>query len=371
MELKKGLEDVPVAETSITYIDGELGRLFYRGYPIAELAENSNFEETSFLLWYGYLPKRKELEEFKRVMAEERKIPQKIVDLLRSFSKDVTPIDVIRTGVSMLGAELSRSDGDNIIKSIGIVSKMATMAAYYYRIKNDMEIIEPREDLSHAQNFLYMVKGEKPSDEETKAMDVALVIHMDHEMNASTFACMVVVSTLSDIYSGVVAGMSALKGPLHGGANSEALKMFLEIGSPEKATEYVIDRVSKRQRIMGFGHRVYKAYDPRAKILKKYAKIVSENKGLGNLYEIAERVEDVGVKMLGQRGIFPNVDFYSGLLFYSFGFSPDFYPVIFSVGRVVGWTAHAIEYLQDNRIIRPVAIYTGDLGRHYVDIDRR
>jgi citrate synthase len=370
LELRKGLEDIAVKETSITYIDGELGRLYYRGYSIFDLAEFSNFEETAYLIWYGKLPNREELGEIREKLASKRELPPSVTKYLMEIKKDSNPMDVLRTAVSMLGVD--DTDSSSIMeKSISIASKIPTIIAYFLRLRRGKDIVHPDESLSHAENFYYMVNGKRPSDLESKTMNVALILHMDHEMNASTFACLVVASTLSDIYSSVVAGISALKGPLHGGANSEALKQFMEIGDKEKAEEYVLSKLAKGERLMGFGHRIYKTYDPRAKILKGYAEGVTKEKGIYNLYEVAQKVEEVGVKYLGSKGIYPNVDFYSGLVFYSLGFDADMFPTVFASARVVGWTAHVIEYLKNNRLIRPKAIYVGEIGRKYVPIDDR
>ncbi|MEM0362414.1 MAG: citrate synthase/methylcitrate synthase [Sulfolobaceae archaeon] len=371
MEINKGLENVYVKETSITYIDGELGRLYYRGYSIFDLAEFSSFEETSYLLWYGKLPLQSQLDEFKKKLAEHRQISDNIVDFLRRVRKDANPMDVLRTSVSLMGIDDNNNSESILEKAIKITAKIPTIISYYYRLRKNLDIIEPRNDLSHAENFLYMITGKIPNEIEKKALDVALILHMDHEMNASTFACLVVSSTLSDIYSAIVSGISALKGPLHGAANSEALKMFLEIGKPENVEEYIIKRLENKQRIMGFGHRIYKTYDPRAIILKKYAKEITRLKNLDELYNIADKVEQIGVKLLGNKGIYPNVDFYSGLVFYSLGFEPDLFPAIFTSARVVGWTSHIMEYLQDNRLIRPKAKYVGEIGKTYVPINNR
>lgn len=373
MELKKGLEDVAIKETEITYIDGILGRLYYRGYSIFDLAEFSNFEETAYLIWFGKLPNSKELQEFKIMLAEERNIPESLAQFIKNVRKDANPMDVLRTAISILGIEEeSRNAKEDLWrKAIKITAKIPTILAYYIRARKDLNFIEPDPSLSHAENFLYMIREEKPSPLEARSMDVSLLLHMDHEMNASTFACLVVASTLSDIYSAVVAGISALKGPLHGGANAEALKQFLEIRDKEKVEEYLMKKLETGQRIMGFGHRIYKTFDPRAKILKEYAKLLTKEKGIYNLYEIAERVEEVGIRILGKKGIYPNVDFYSGLVFYSLGFEPEFFPTIFASARVVGWTAHVMEYLKDNKLIRPKAIYKGEIGKKYVSLPER
>ena len=374
MEIKKGLEDVYVKETEITYIDGELGRLYYRGYSIYDLAEFSNFEETSYLILYGKLPNRFEYENFVKAMKESRQVSDELKEFLKSVKKDANPMDVLRTAISYMGMEESANtytmSDQNIIS---IISKFPTIIAYYMRLRKDQEIIEPNLELSHAANFLYMINGKKPTDEEAKAMDVAMILHIDHEMNASTFASLVVASTLSDIYSAIVAGISALKGPLHGGANYEALKMFKEIGDVDNVEKYIQNRLANKQRIMGFGHRVYKTYDPRARILKSYAKLLAEKKGgeIKKLYEIAEKVEEVGIRYLGPKGIYPNVDFYSSIVFYSLGFEPEFFPTVFASARVVGWIAHILEYVKDNKIIRPKAYYKGEIGKKYIPLDSR
>ncbi|MCY0850637.1 citrate synthase/methylcitrate synthase [Sulfuracidifex metallicus] len=368
--LKKGLEDIAVKETSITYIDGKMGRLFYRGYSIFDLAEFSSFEEVAFLLWKNKLPNMRELESFKKTMSEHRDLPDQVMEYLTNVDPSSNPMDVLRTAVSMIGTADTSQD-DIMTKSIKLTSKIPTLITAFQRIRSGEQPIPPDPSLSHASNFLYMLSGEKPTEIEERAMDVALVLHADHEMNASTFACLVIASTLSDIYSSVIGGISALKGPLHGAANSEALKMFLEIGSPENVEEYVYKRLSRKERLMGFGHRIYKTYDPRAIILRSYADKVTKLKGNHHLYEIARKVEDLAVRTLGEKGIYPNVDFYSGLVFYSLGFSPEFFPTVFASSRVVGWTAQAMEYLNDNRLIRPKAIYVGDVEKPYVPIEDR
>ncbi|BCS94012.1 Citrate synthase [Metallosphaera sp. J1] len=370
MELRKGLEDIAIKETSITYIDGELGRLYYRGYSIFDLASFSNFEEVAYLIWYGKLPTRHELEDFKSRLAEERSISEDISNFVKRTAKSGNPMDILRTAVSMMGLE-DRSDGDLIGKAIRMTAKIPTIISLIQRTKRNQEFVEPDPSLSHSENFLYMIRGERPSPTDSRIMDVSLMLHMDHEMNASTMACLVVASTLSDIYSSVVAGISALKGPLHGGANSEALKQFMEIGTPDNVEKYVMNKLSSGQRLMGFGHRIYKSMDPRAKILKEYATQLSKTEEIKRLFEIANKVEEIGIKILGRRGIYPNVDFYSGLVFYSMGFDPDLFPTIFASARVIGWTAHVDEYLKDNKLIRPKAIYVGDLGKRYVPIEER
>ncbi|MFP3232294.1 MAG: citrate synthase/methylcitrate synthase [Sulfolobaceae archaeon] len=374
MEIKKGLEDVYVKETEITYIDGELGRLYYRGYSIYDLAEFSNFEETSYLILYGKLPNVYEYENFVKSLRESRGISDRVKEFLKGVKKNAYPMDVLRTAVSIMGLEENTHTYSVSEQSIiNLISKFPTIISYYIRLRRDLEPVEPDTSLSHAANFLYMVNGTKPSEEECRAMDVAMILHIDHEMNASTFASLVVASTLSDIYSAIIAGISALKGPLHGGANYEALKMFREIGDVENVEKYILNRLTNKQRIMGFGHRVYKTYDPRARILKAYAKLLAEKKGgeIRRLYEIAEKVEEIGIKYLGSKGIYPNVDFYSSIVFYALGFEPEFFPTVFASARVTGWIAHILEYVKDNKIIRPKAYYKGEIGRKYIPLDSR
>jgi len=374
MEIKKGLEDVYVKETEITYIDGELGRLYYRGYSIYDLAEFSNFEETSYLILYGKLPNVYEYENFVKSLRESRGISDRVKEFLKGVKKNAYPMDVLRTAVSIMGLEENTHTYSVSEQSIiNLISKFPTIISYYIRLRRDLEPVEPDTSLSHAANFLYMVNGTKPSEEEYRAMDVAMILHIDHEMNASTFASLVVASTLSDIYSAIIAGISALKGPLHGGANYEALKMFREIGDVENVEKYILNRLANKQRIMGFGHRVYKTYDPRARILKAYAKLLAEKKGgeIRRLYEIAEKVEEIGIKYLGSKGIYPNVDFYSSIVFYALGFEPEFFPTVFASARVTGWIAHILEYVKDNKIIRPKAYYKGEIGRKYIPLDSR
>ncbi|WP_253823086.1 citrate synthase/methylcitrate synthase [Acidianus sp. RZ1] len=347
-----------------------MGRLYYRGYPIYDLTEFSTFDEVAYLIWFGKLPNRKELQDLKEKFVEERKISDSITDYLRKVRKDANPMDVLRTAVSQIGLEDTRP-GDIREKAISLASKIPIIISYFSRLRDGKDIVEPDPSLSHVENFLYMLNGNKPSQVESRTMDVTMILHIDHEMNASTFACLVVASTLSDLYSSVVAGISALKGPLHGGANAEALKQFMEIGSKENVTDYIMKRLENGQRIMGFGHRIYKTYDPRARILKDYAKKITEERGNKELFAIAEKVDEIGCKILGKKGIYPNVDFYAGIVLYSLGFNPDLFPTVFASSRVVGWTAHVMEYLKDNKLIRPKAIYRGEIGRKYIDLDSR
>ncbi len=375
MKYARGLEGVTAAITSIACIDGEEGKLIYRGIPIEQMAEYSTFEETAYLLWFGKLPTAKELEDLKEKLVKERALSDDIIDHMRKFPKDADPMDVLRTAVSLLGMtdpEVKNPNREvNIRHSIKMTAKIPTIISAYHRLRNGKDPIPPRNDLSHAANFLYMLLGEVPDPQIERIMDIALILHAEHGMNASTFAAMVTASTLSDLYSAVVSAIGTLKGPLHGGANTRVLYMLEEIGSLENVEKYVLDALKEHRKIMGFGHRVYKAYDPRARILKRYAKELSEKKGDTLWYRMGEEIERIMIREVGKKGIFPNVDFYSGMVYHHMGIPRDLFTPIFALSRVVGWTAHILEYLEANRIFRPRAIYNGPIDVEYTPIEKR
>lgn len=375
VEIKKGLDEVYVKRTRMSWIDGQNGRLYYRGYRIEDLAKHSTFEETTFLLWYGRLPKRDELSKFKSILVSFRWIPDELIELMKKAPRKAHPMDILKIGISAAATydpELEdMSSIANIRKAMRILAKAPTIVAAWHRIRNNLDPVEPSNNLDHAANFLYMLNGEKPDELSSKIMDVALILHAEHGMNASTFAALVTASTLSDIYSAVVSGISALKGPLHGGANERALRMIMEVGSPDRAESYVLRKLAKKERIMGFGHRVYKAYDPRAKILKEYAKMLCEKKGDTTLYETAAKIEEVVLRELSKKRIFTNVDFYSGIVYHHLGIPNDLFTTIFAIARIVGWTGHVLEYWSENRIIRPRALYVGELDKQYMPIEER
>ncbi len=377
-----GLKGIYVAKTSLSYIDGERGKLIYRGYSIEDLAEHSTFEEVTYLLWFGKLPNKRELIEFKENLALEREIPEEVISIISKLPKNAHPMDILKTGVAALGPfdpdlpsiwgqHIHEKRAENLKIAMRILSKMPTIMAYFYRIKENKDIIHPRKDLSHAANFLYMMWGREPKDLEAKLMDVALILHADHGFNASTFACLVTASTLSDLYSAVVSGISALKGPLHGGANEQALRMLMEIGSPDNAREYVKGKLERKERIMGFGHRVYKAYDPRARILKKYAEMLAKETKQEKLFNTALEVEKVMIELLGRKGIFPNVDFYSGQVYHMLGIPTEIFTPIFAISRASGWIGHVLEYWGQNVLIRPRALYVGPMEAKYIPIENR
>ncbi len=377
VQFPKGLEGVIARETTKSYVDGQNGRLYYHGIPIEELAENSTYEETFFLLVYDRLPTEGELEYFKSRMVQYREIPPEVYDYIcRASSRyNDTPMSVLRTAVSMLASFDDSAEEDSLPaherEAIKITSRMATITAAIGRARRGLTPVHPRPDLSHAANFLYMLFGEEPDPYYARVMDVILILHADHGCNASTFATLVVKSTLSDMYSSVVAGIAALKGPLHGGANQRALKMLQEIGEPENAEAWVLKALEKKRRIMGFGHRVYKAYDPRARILHDYAVEVTKRAGTEKFLKMAEIIERVMIERLGKKGIFPNVDFYSGVVMFSMGIDDELFTPIFATSRVAGWTAHALEQRVDNRIYRPRFVYVGPEIDHWVPLEER
>ncbi|MFQ6099466.1 MAG: citrate/2-methylcitrate synthase, partial [Armatimonadota bacterium] len=349
--------------------------LVYRGYTIEDLAENSTFEETTYLLLYGKLPTRGELDEFNQLLVSERGVPDEVIDVLRKLPRDVHPMLALETGTAALGAFDPETEDESIEAKtrvgVRLISKIATLAGAVARIRAGRAIVAPDPSLGHGANFLYMMTGEKPSELAGRIMDVALLLHADHGMNASTFTCMVVASTMSDMYSAVTAGIASLKGPLHGGANERSLKELQTIPDVEAAVKYVADARAQKKKIMGFGHRVYKAYDPRARILSEYARQLTEQAGAAKIYEVAKKVEEEVIAAYGEKGIFPNVDFYSGIVYNMLGIETRMFTPIFVVGRMSGWVARVLEYLPDNRIFRPRAQYVGARDLKYVPIDER
>ncbi len=375
IEYSKGLEGVIAALSSISYIDGSQGKLVYRGIPIEMLAKYSNYEETAYLLLYGELPTKEALENFTQQMKTFRILPKRVEDCIRELPPNPHPMDILKVAVAhtaLYDPDRLRCCREGVMsKVIRIIAQIPTMIAYYHRARTGQDIVPPDPDLGHAANFLYMLHGKKPDKEEARIFDVALVLHAEHGLNASTFAAMVTASTLSDINSAIVSAIGTLKGPLHGGANERVLKMLDEIGTPDKAEEYVLNALSEKRRIMGFGHRVYKTYDPRARILKEYAEYLSNKYNDRRYIEIGERIEKIMIRELGKKGIFPNVDFYSGIVYQFLGIPRDLFTPVFAMARSVGWAAHVCEYVQNNRIFRPRAYYTGPDYVEYVPIDKR
>jgi citrate synthase len=373
----RGLEGVVVAETELSHVYGEEGRLVYRGYEIEDLAKNATFEEVCHLLWFGELPNRAQLEELQGRLRDEQPVHPKVIDLLRLAPSNAHPMAVLRTAASALGlydpdAE-NMSDEANLRKAIRLTAQMATLTAAIDRIRNGRDPVEPRRDLGYAANLLYMLRGEEPDELEARVLDVALTLHAEHGMNASTFAARVTAATLSDMHSAITSAIGTLKGPLHGGANERVMAMLLEIGEPDRAEEWVRDALARGERIMGFGHRVYKTLDPRAPILKGLAEQLVQRGGNVRWLEIAERIRAVMAEEMERRGkrIYPNVDFFSAPVYYTLGIPTDLFTNIFAVARTAGWTAHVMEQLRGNRLIRPASEYVGPLGKKVQPIEAR
>jgi citrate synthase len=358
--MKAGLEDIIAGESGICFIDGEKGILAYRGYNIHELATNSTFEETCHLLWFGRLPKQAELDDTTKKLASSRTVPQQVIDFMKTLPKKALPMEVLRTAVSMLSifdpeAE-DMSPEANLRKAIRLTAQTATLVTAFDRIRNGKEPVTPRADLSHAANFAYMLNGTLPNDTMTKALDIALILHADHEWNASTFAGRVTAATLSDIYSAVTAAIGALKGPLHGGANEAVMRMLQQIGDPSKVDSYVRDVFAQKKKIPGFGHRVYHTEDPRATHLRRMSKELGERAGQAKWYQMSERIEAL---VKSEKKLNANVDFYSASTYHVIGMPIDLFTPFFAVSRMSGWTAHILEQYSNNRLIRPRAEYIG------------
>jgi len=372
----KGLEGVVATTSSICYIDGDQGVLAYRGIDIHELADNSNFEETCYLLWFGQLPTRDELKDLREGLASERKLDKAVIDLLRTPPRDTTPMDVLRTAVSALSfydpdRKSKADDHDaNVRKAIRLTSQMAMVVAAYDRIRKGKNVVDPDPALSHAGNFLLQLNGTRPSSTAERALDIALILHADHELNASTFAARVTAATLSDMHSSITSAMGALKGPLHGGANEAVFTMLQQIDrNGLDPVEYVRGQLAQKKKISGFGHRVYHTEDPRATHLRKMSRDLGESSGQGKWYAMSERIEQF---VKSEKHLNANVDFYSASTYHTLGIDVDLFTPVFAVSRISGWTAHVIEQLDDNRLIRPRADYVGPAyPQHYRPIDRR
>jgi len=370
----KGLEGIVATTSRICYIDGDRGVLAYRGIDIHELAEHSTFEETCYLLWFGRLPKRGELPELQGRLAEERKLDPAILQLLRDAPRTALPMDVLRTVVSALAfydVDHEKNDHDaNIRKTIRLTSQIATIVAAYDRIRKGKPVVEADRSLSHAANFLLQLNGTRPSSMAERALDIALILHADHELNASTFAARVTAATLSDMHSAVTSAIGALKGPLHGGAN-EAVFRLLETIEHEKVdpVAYVRDMLAEKKKIPGFGHRVYRTEDPRATHLRVMSRDLGKSAGQPQWYEMSEKIERF---VSTEKKLNANVDFYSASTYHTLGIDEDLFTPVFAASRISGWAAHVIEQLGDNRLIRPRAEYLGpDYPQPYVPIEKR
>jgi len=373
----KGLEGVILCDSAVSFVDGTAGKLYYRDIPIQELAEHSSFEETSYLLLFGHLPKNEELEEFDKKLKSNRALPSEALEFIGKFPRKAHPMEVLRSVTSILGMYDPHPDDHsaqaNLDRSIKLIAQFATVVAAFERHREGMPFVAPDVNLTHAGNFMYMFKGTKPTKLDAKAMDVGLILHADHEMNASTISCRVVVSSQTDIYSAVTAGVGSLKGPLHGGANEEVMRTLESAGGMANVEKWMKNALANKVKVPGFGHRVYKYYDPRAGILKTFAESYAKiNPSIYEKLEMAKVMEKMMIESLGEaKGIYPNVDFYSGIIYTAMGFLKDVFTPIFAVARISGWCAQILEQLVDNRIYRPRCHYTGDLNKHYVPVAQR
>ncbi|WP_310549790.1 citrate/2-methylcitrate synthase [Paenibacillus glufosinatiresistens] len=370
MTVTKGLEGIVATTSSISSIVD--GVLTYRGYDIDDLARNAGFEETAYLLWFGKLPSTAELEKLNRDLGRFAPLPAELLEQMKLYPKNANTMAALRSAVSALALYDSAADDmsreANEIKAVKLQAQLPTIVAALARIRQGLEPVAPKSEASIAENFLYMLWGREPDAVSVKALDAALVLHADHELNASTFAGRVTVATLSDIYSGVTSAIGALKGPLHGGANEAVMRMLEEIGSPDNVDSYISGKLERREKIMGFGHRVYKNGDPRAKHLMKMSHELGVMKNDTSLYDMSVRIEEL---ITSRKGLKPNVDFYSASVYTQLGIERELFTPIFAISRVSGWTAHILEQYEDNRIIRPRAEYTGLIEQKYVPVDER
>jgi citrate synthase len=367
-----GLEGVVAGESEICYIDGYAGILSYRGYNIHTLADHATFEEVIYLLWNGTLPKRAQLDELKRDLVQHRSIPQRVVDFL-SRARMASPMDVLRTAVSMLSLDDPQAQdmttAANVQKAHNLMSQTATIVTTFDRLRNSRSIIESDPNLGFSANFLYTLTGNRPDEVMERAFDVAMILHADHELNASTFAARVTAATLSDIYSAATSAIGALKGPLHGGANQDVINLLLKLGGEEAAIDRVKDTLARKVKIPGFGHRVYRTEDPRATHLRVLSEELGKRTGHEKLYRMSKAMEETVQK---EKGLNANVDFYSASTYYSLGIPIDLFTPVFAVSRMSGWTAHILEQYQNNRLIRPRAEYKGNPdGMPWVPIEAR
>jgi len=372
--IAKGLEGIVANSTTLSDVRGEEGILIYAGYNINELAGKVSYEEVVYLLWHGELPNKAQLEALHRELGSQRELPQGVIDFLKSAPKDANPMDVIRTGVSMLGLYDKVPTGEidpvkNRHRAVSLTAKVGVIAAYYHRARLGKDLPPVRTDLGEAAHFLYLLNGEVPTAEAAKTLDVAYVLHADHGMNASTFSARVTIATLSDIYSAVTSAIGTLKGPLHGGANEGVIHMLQEIGEETKVDGWVETALATKKKVMGIGHRVYKTLDPRAPHLRSMAVQLCEQLGEGKWIRMSERIAEL---MKERKGLNANVDFYSATVYYSLGLPTDMFTPIFAIARTSGWTAHILEQLVDNRLYRPLSEYVGPaVGKTVVPLDQR
>jgi citrate synthase len=368
---KAGLEDVVAGPSSICLLDGKRGILAYRGYNIHDLVKGS-FEETAYLLLYGNLPNASQLSEFNAKLAKSRSVPQPVIDRIKEMPRNIHPMAALRTLVSEAALYDPQAEDNskeaNLDKSIRMIGMFPLLVAYYDAARNGREFLQSKSTLGHAANFLYLLLGKEQDEEVVKMFDTALILHADHEFNASTFTARCIAATLSDIYSAVVGGIGALKGPLHGGANEQVMRMLLKISNPAKTREWITDALARKEKVMGFGHRVYRTEDPRATHLRKFSERMGERTGEKQWFAMSKEIEQF---ILEEKHLYSNVDFYSASTYYLMGIPLDLYTPIFAISRVSGWTAHCLEQYANNRIIRPAAEYTGPVDQNWVPVSER
>ncbi len=373
-ELIPGLEGIPIAESQVSFVDGQRGRLEYRGISVEDLAENSTFEETAFLLMYGHLPSQSEFDEFNNDFTQVFRLKYQVVDLIKCLPETGHPMDALQAAIAAIGMfyqpRSNLTEAQRRQACLRIIAKTPCVVAAFERLRHGEDWPVPLKHLGLAANFLYMMKHQEPDPLDARILDVCLILHADHTMNASTFAGRVVGSTLADPYCVASSALGALSGPLHGGANEDAMALFETIGTPENARPYIEDMIKNKKKIPGFGHRVYKTIDPRAKILKKHAEALA-NKSGNPIYQIAVEAEKVVSEHYAEKGIWPNVDFFSGIVYSELGIPRDCFTPVFAIARVAGWLAHLLEQLQDNRIFRPTQKYTGPHDQPYVAVNER
>jgi citrate synthase len=370
-----GLAGVPAARSAVSDVDGQRGVLVYRGIRIEELCAKSSFLETASLLLFGRLPAKPDLDRFVENITRHRRVKYRIIDLLKCLPEQGHPMDALQAAVAALGmfypGRNVKDIDNNYWSAVRLIAKLPTIVAAYARLRRGDDHISPRDDLSFCENFLYMLSDRVPEKVLSETLDICLILHAEHTMNASTFTGLVTASTLADPYTVVASSIGALKGPLHGGANEEVVQMLREIGTPTRVRPYLESKLKAKEMIMGFGHRVYKVKDPRATILQGLCERLFREHGTSPLYEVALEVERVAADLLGGKGVYPNVDFYSGVIYDKMGIGIDFFTPMFAMARVAGWLAHWLEQLQENKLFRPDQIYEGEHNRPYVPIEKR
>lgn len=374
-EFSEGMAGVIATTSEICFINGGEGKLIYRGIPIEALAENSTFEETSYFLLYGELPTQMELHEFELRLKKHRSIPGPVLEMMQQMPRDANTMQTLRTVVSLMGLYEQKSDEHSVKETSAEAEKLIavfpSIVAAIQRLRDGKKPIMPDNSLGHAANLIYMVTGNKPDEYAARVLDVCLILHAEHGFNASTFTSRVVISTLTDIHSAVTAAIGSLRGPLHGGANEGVMHLLNEIGDLDSVERIIKHKLETKAKIMGFGHRVYKVLDPRAKILSQYSERLAEITGNQKYYAMSKKIEQIMKREVGDRGIYPNVDFFSASVYHYLGFSLEIYTPLFAVSRISGWTAHIMEQLRENRLFRPTSVYLGDTERPYIAISDR